>query len=332
MYRTGTIISANCMNLFLQNLESDLINVGFVNVSSGLLATNTSGVSTRWDVMKSPGANNSIANDWFLFLGTDNATNTTLYTTISCGWNAAASNQATQYICANNSAGALNVAANGFCTIAFANTVNTGNVFTMNTVSMATTVAGMNFYYSVTIDRAIFSVANAASLNTGTCFYCGTYDSFMPLSVDTYPLVAANLSSIILFADIGSAGPSGFPNEPYYIANNTSAKAVNGNFYGAVQGFWTEISSLDGYLGGRYSFCRSSIQGHGTVAGAGNGGIRGLLKDYYVSTIQAGRGDLSYFTFNGTQYNLINLGNGSQISSQPLPFSPASWGGWVLQI
>lgn len=316
MYKAGNIIGTNCIVSLLSTMEADMITVGWVNVASGNIASN--GTPVRWDVFKSPGSNNSIANDFYVLLGTDNATNTQLFITTCVGYNTT-TNAVSSFppVAASMPAAANTLAANQT-----ANTCNTGNVWTLESSTMPTAGFGMNYYYSVTQDRVIVSVGNTAAVNIGTCFYAGIYDSFMTLAVDPYPLVVANIASPQSVSQVTN-GVSASPSEP-------AGAVVNaGNFTIGTAVAWNNITSADPYLGSRSGLSRQSIIGRGLNNGIA--GFRGLLKDCYVSPLQGGRGDLINWQFNGTTYIATGFGNGAALFSGGT-LTVNHFGPYVLQV
>lgn len=354
-FRANNITANGGMNTFLTLIESDMINAGWVSVTSKVAANftanagnTTTNTQILMDVLKSPGTNNAIAADWFVYLGTDLATNGSLYVSMSQAFNAA-TNLITNYILCNVTATTTLPYANGFCSNAnttnayFSNTtVGTGTqtangsnarVLCLNSTYMANTANsnGFNYYYSVTIDRLIMAVANVNTLNTGPCFYLGTYDSFMPLTIDAYPIVMANLAALVLPSNINGLS-GGAPNEPVFIAQSIVPAGDAGNFFFKTQFSWNNLVggvTADSYLGGNQPFARLPIMGTGGNAQNTPSGFRGLFRDCMVTPLPSGRGDLAFWTFNGTQYNATCFGAGTAIYNSGIA---TSYGPYVLQV
>lgn len=336
--RSGNSAGAGYMNVIINTLTADMINTGYVLMAQNNLVSNGTNTSNsiQWNILKSPGGNNAIGNDWFVALGTDLPTNTWLWATLFCGWNVGGTNQASQFIPSNTGGGGFpnfNICANGFAnTSVTANALTPGNVWCLNgggTLSIQTTGNGCNYIYTTTIDRTIISIANTAAANMNTnvwCYYLGTYDSFMPLSRDPYPLVMGNIAVVA-----GSGNPalpptnSGSPSEPYGI--QFPFGPIQQNFATTIPAALTgyPIQGYDIYQGGSGPRpVKILIGGRGGASqlissATGLGGIRGVLKDCWAvgntgntttSTIYA-HTDVLYFTASGIQYNLTYLGYGA---------------------
>jgi hypothetical protein len=332
VYRTGSIIAANCMNLVFSNLFSDMVNVGFVFINANTSNAGPANTSSVWSWYKSPGANNAIGNDWYIGIATDVTAQTNCYFTIAAGYNTVTQNSVTGFPPVAGSMPCAN-AANTLASGQGANTCNnSGNVCTMGYItSFPTTGNGMLFYYSVLIDRVIISCANTSTPSNGGAWYMGTYDSFMPLTTDPYPLALANVAAVAAsqnFANVtGGLNFIGI-SEP---ANTTTTTT---NFLMGACYTWNQIPGLDPYLtagalsAGRYPFCRIGVSGRGTVSGTA--GFRGLLRDCLGSSVPSPqRGDTLSYTFNGTTYNYTYFGSGSQLIPAGIgqAFTP-----WVAQI
>ena len=352
MYRTNNLAANNPMITFLQTIEADMLNVGWVLVTANASgnfnanaanSTGTGNTNTQIliDVLKSPSGNNSIANDWFMALGRDLQTNTTLYVSMFAGYNSV-SQQAWNYYLPNTTAATMTPAANGFnlnatptglyftsSTVSVAGAVSSNasnaRIFAFSTTSLANAVvatAGQNvtnsngfiYYYSVTIDRVIMAMANVQSLNSsGSAFYVGMYDSFMPTTVDPYPLMMANIASA-QFQSSGITILGGVSlTEPYFAASNTPVAGASGNWGLLCTFAFTNHILGDGYLGDSQTFARIPVSGRGnqTIGAGAASGYRGLLKDCMGSTYVAGRGDVLSWVFSNTQYNATMIGGTS---------------------
>lgn len=305
-YRASSVVAANCVYYAVQNLESDMTNVGWVNIVTGNVQNaGPSNTQAIWDWWQSPGTNNAIGQNWYIGIGRDAASQTNIYFTIAATMiNSSASNTVVAGFPPVSSSMPAANSANTLASGQNANTCNnSGNVFTLGyTASLPTTGNGMLFTYSILIDRLIINVANGSTLSNSTCFYVGTYDSFMPLSVDPYPLICANVGGITP-SDIGLQYGMSL-SEP---ANTTT---VTDNFY-VGQVTWNPMcQSADPYLGGggtnppRYPVSRIAVGGR-------SWGGRGLLRDVLITSVLSTapqRGDTLTFTFNGTVYTYTYLG------------------------
>jgi hypothetical protein len=340
MYRSNTVIAQNPMTLIIANLEADMLNTGWVSVNTANIQNaGSANTSARWDWWMSPAANNSIGNNWYLGIATDMASNCQLFMTIAANANVnwGSGNQIAGF---TPIIGSLPIAANGFST-ATANTCNnSGNVFTIGTAIMPNTGTGTLFMYTVTIDRIIVCVANAACTVYGSTFYVGMYDSFMPLSIDPYPLIQSNIASYVAGATASmiTAGSAGAINEP---ANNTT---YVGNFCVSTYFNWTALLQGDGYMGAvaqqngnpRFPISRTVVLGRGNAANSC--GMRGLLKDVVISgftgfTQAPYKGDMMTYNFNGTNTTYTYMGDeiGSHTYGSPLS-SSAGTSTWVAQV
>lgn len=364
-FRANNINSPNGMITFMQAIEGDMQGVGWVLVSANVNgnwtanATNTTtNTAIIVDVLKSPGTNNSISNDWYIALGRDTASNSQLFVTMFAGWNAA-SNQAWNYYLPNTTAATQTPFANGFhsnanaaqlfltsTTVsgqgAVAGNSNTALIFALNTNSLSNNASGngFNYHYSVTIDRVILSMQNVQSILTaagGYCFYIGMYDSFMPIIIDPYPLICANLQASIVGSSLTNQQAFTI-NEPYYAVQSVTPTGFTGNWLVGVQyALNPMINGPDGYMGagfssGTFAVSRLPISGKGgtTLGGGVTIGYRGLFKDLLVSTMPGIKGDRVFWNFNGAQFNSTFMGSsGSGSWSSGVA---AATGPWVLQI
>ena len=366
MYRANTITAGNGILTFIQTLESDMTNAGWVfasqNVASNFTANaanNTTNTQILIDVLKSPSGNNTIGNDWFVAIARDSATNTQLIMSMFAGFNAA-SNQAWNYYLPNSSGTTCVPAANGFnlnstptqlyltsATVGAVGSViaNAGNarIMALNTANMPTTANGFNYYYSVTIDRLILCVANGVASQTnlnanGVAWYVGTYDSFMPLSIDPYPLAFANLAA----AATGSGAITNIQafglTAPYFTASNVAPAGFAANGGIIAQYVWNNCSAInDFYLGSGANgggsttyLARMCVHGRdgGSYSGGVNQGLRGLFKDLVASPLVSNRGDTVFWTFNNAQVNATYIGNnGGNFNGSIVCYGP-----FILQI
>lgn len=307
-------------------LYPDMINVGWVKVSSNI-TVNTANTTNAWawDVLKSPAANNQIGKDWYLAFGVDIASNANLALTIFELWNIAGSNQATGYppgmvISATGTASLPPQAPNAWCNVnssvlPYAPASNCGVIIAG--VNATNTNAFSTFLYtyshSVTIDRVITMSSNAATVNSGHAFYAGTYDSFMNPLQDVMPICAINWTTVV-----NSYQPSNAPGQSGVFANNVVGMATRepeliatGNTYNWVitscgglnfPPVWSSSTPHTDYYANKYTFSRGMISGMG-------GGLRGLLKDVYVTNAVNNRGDTSPITINGVTYTTVFVGS-----------------------
>lgn len=358
--RTANVAGAGYMNVIINTLTADMINVGYQLMAQSNLVTNATNTSNSiiWNILKSPKTNNAIGNDWFVAVGTDQPTNTWFWWTLFCGWNVAGTNLASQFVPSTLGASSVNYYpnANGFANSASigANVLTPGNVFMLNvagTPSIQTGGNGCNYIYTVTIDRLIISFANTAAANlnaNAVCLYAGTYDSFMPLCRDPYPLIFGQFGgakAISTGTIPGTLGAS--PNEPFGIQYPVATLTTSRNNFNAPL-----VTALSSWVGGAWDqymglgkpariICGGGGSGGGSIPSiSGLGGVRGMLKDVFAigtpsptgsTTPILAHGDVAYFIASGIQYNLTYCGNGSTTSAAtggalappaaPTPFS-----------
>lgn len=384
----------NVVWAFINTIGADMVNTGWVKVTSqnvigncmsnaitapnGTIGPN----STVYNVYQSPGKNNSIGNTFYLALGTDVQTNTRL---VVCGpfmtWNTnpVGGNLAQNYIPGNSNvsfSGATSVAANGFCinTSAFGGNVlsTLEESYNVNVMYMATlggigrpggpfsntpNTMGTGYYYSVTIDRVILSVANLTpgcvqgypqqtyvgqpANRVAPVWYFGVYDTVLPAYINPNPLIAMNVYSVQNIYKPGGTGESGGGG----IVFECHAGAGGGTMWSPIvsNGLWGLPYTVggNGQLGdvdaggplaitpGRVLlYCRGS-------GGFQIGGVLGFFKDLYWFGVNAptfsGRGDTGAMVLDGITYGLTNIGDGISTFITAGGYQQACYGPWLLQ-
>lgn len=348
MFHTATIANVpNPAPFYIKNsLEPDMINVGWVLVSSNIAANAANAASSyQWDVLRSGNSVNQIGKDWFIGLGWDTASNANIAVTLFEQWNGSGSGGGTA-VGSNTCLGyppnftqtSSLPQANAWCnvnptTIAFTPGSNCQGMTSFSTFGIST----LNFTYShsVTIDRIIFMTSNQASINSGPAYYVGTYDSFMSPIQDPYPLLAHNFN--VQYTTYGYTvgqlvgSPTNSSNsiigmstrEPGLIpaigtTNFTAGICgqINFNMACAISGNQVE------YYSNKYLFSKGLVQGR-TFSGAINSfpGVRGTIKDVYLVPVNANRGDTTTITINGNTYTAAFLTNNGPLSGYNVTIS-----------
>jgi hypothetical protein len=338
-YRTGNVANiAPASNLIIKIVEPDMINAGWVKVSTNVVAN-----QYIWNVYKSPGTNNYITRDWYLSLGWDNASNCNVLCTIFENWNSTT----------NTALGYPPNAVSGLVTTPIAGNANVHGTFSLNPSVLpnvtgsniqyiATGVAGINavgttamsttanniYFNNINIDRVILASQNANNQMQngqsvfGYSFYAGTYDSFQyPKAPDIMPICMCPLGVI-------TAG--GTPTLPV-AANNLVTYPVMytreiGNFVSPFnsnfQGFYNYAYTLQNITNqveqysNQFMVARCTISGRFNNPSAVIGTMRGLLRDVYFCeniVLTATRGDLMNFVMNGNVVNTVSLTTGSSV-------------------
>lgn len=176
------------------------------------------------------------------------------------------------------------------------------------TPSLVLVTTGFTYYSSVTPDRIIFGARYG---NTDQGFYCGLYDSFMPLGEDPFPLTLQPLQ-----VGIGANGTQ-------YGSSTREPKTTTAVTYN----FWTFIAAANDPLAvwtrnlqqetysGRSMPSRVILWGARLGNAAATGAARGLLKDVIASPfsgVSAANGDTAAFDVPGatpSTVTWIRVGN-----------------------
>jgi hypothetical protein len=333
MFRQGVVSSiSNPAPYYVKTqLEPDMINVGWQLVSSNI-AANTGNVGSEWfwDVLQSSNASNQIGKDWFIAFGWDNTSNANLVCTVFEQWNGAGAGGGT--VAGSNLAlgyppgfavGAAQ--ANNWCntspsTLPLTPNSNCGWLATATIGPLSNALPTISFTYShsVSIDCVITMSSNAAAINSGHCFYLGTYDTFLNPTIDVYPIMAMNLGAATAAGVGGQPGPTVsntilalFTREPTLNSAPTSVSNFSGMLYTGMYFnpravFVSGAASLNqvDFYANKYIYSRGLILGNAQ-------GLRGLAKNLYVSNASANRGDTVQITINGQVYTAIFTVNNS---------------------
>lgn len=261
-----------------------------------------SGTST-WNVYKSAAANNSFGSDFYVAIGWNTATPTSIFLTVFEQWNS------TTHLATNFPPNTAQIPvavtfANPNAAAALPSTGTTmhylasGAAFT--TVNPVTYVAGC------TPDRIWWGTNNVA-VNEG--FYAGLYESANAISLDPFPLVCVKLggtgssNSGSGVTNPAAAMPGLATREP----GQTASSAINFSVGcgGSISNSWTlVINSIDTYSGKYYV-------GRAAVFGRSSSGFRGLLKDVYMGPLQTQNADTVTWTLSAVNHTSYRLGGGA---------------------
>ena len=335
MYRTSIISSSNspAVDLIRIGLEPDMLNVGWVKASTNVVtnAANSSN-SWIWNVYKSPAGNNSLGKDWYISLGWDSASNANIAITCMEQWTGGSSNVALGYVPRQGDGSMAPQGSNGWVSLGSSGLPLTpgGNVGHMTIGGVSSSANALptysyTLYQSVTIDRIIFATSNTQTFNDGASFYAGMYDTFLNPLLDPYPIGIFNLnrwgtSSLLTNGNAytieGAATRNIMPSVSQYnftMNRNTAMQTLNPIAYGGQEIFSNR------WLFGRALICSLGNPNAGTT-----GGLRGLLKDIYLSGIVVTRGDTTQIVINGATYNATSM--------YPVGSSPTVAYPWMLQV
>jgi len=316
MYRTTIISSSNspAVDLIRIGLEPDMLNVGWVKASTNVV-TNVANSSNSWiwNVYKSPAGNNSLGKDWYISLGWDNTSNANIAITCMEQWTGGASNVALGYVPRQGDASMAPQGSNGWVSLGSSGLPLTpgGNVghMTIGTPGAnALPTYSYTLYQSINIDRVIFTTSNTQTFNDGPAFYVGMYDTFLNPLLDPYPIGMFNLNrwggaNLLTNGNAlsieGAATRNIMPSVSQYnfmMTRNTTMQTLNPIGFGGQEYFSNR------WLFGRAMIVSLNNPNQGTVAG-----MRGLLKDIYLSGIPVTRGDTTQIVINGATYNATSM-------------------------
>jgi hypothetical protein len=306
MYTTVTLNSSSTPALTYINsyLEPNMLTVGWVKVATNV-AVNTANASSAliWNVYKSPGGNNSIAKDFYVAVGWDNASNanvaiTTFEQFSNTGNTCLGYGPLYIKLGQLSSLSANGWPSSGFSTLPGDPASNVAYVITGSTASgdnynnMASTIS-QTFYHSVTIDRIVSFSSNTQSWGTGHAFYAGVYDTFINPTIDQYPICVLNLKmpQAVVNYNVTIYNAYGFATREFFTTPPYSSNYWNTSLSNPLN----SIGSSTELYSNRNLFSRVLIAGN-------SGGLRGLCKDIYFSGAGGNVGDTASLSINGVVY------------------------------
>lgn len=316
-WRTGNV--ANTLpspNLINSVIAPDMVNTGWVQVSTNVAANNY-----LWNVYKSPGANNSLGNDWYLAFGWDTASNCNLFITIMENWDNTL-NVARNYVPNTSSIfpqpnGVCNVNPSVLPNISTSNIgyIGTGMSLTQGGNTALSTSANNIYFQSITIDRVIVATSNGANatgsntFNVGITAYAGMYDSYWRTNTeygvaDTMPLVLMMFTYQNSLGHLPQAANS--PSMPPIFTREIGIFSLGltpdtTNFQGYAQkqlNYWDGVLNQKDVYTGQYQISRVVLNGRFSTA-SNYPSVRGLLKDVWYSSVYGVKFDPVQWVQNG---------------------------------
>jgi hypothetical protein len=315
-YRVGSLNSTPAKDL-VDRLSADLVLNGWVVVENDYVE----GTYT-WDVLRSPAANNSAGNEFFIAIGYLTTGQTTMAWTAMKEWNTT-TKRATRFL--PNTA-ILVPDALGYNPQGAVALPSTGTQIAFRTITLAT---GDSYYYSVTNDRIIASANSVGNTTIKFLWYMGLFDSILPLSLDPLPFVFTGSFAGNPNQSVADNNVQGFAlTEPGQTAGNTHNFATGAVYLGTsshnsaftIPSFANfQTGSLNLYTNQRF-VNRTVVSGRSSASNNRFDWMRGLLKDLY--NISGGTfltGDIVEWVWGGVTYSAVVLPHSGATSADQKP-------------